>query len=85
MRNGSHNQRRRCGVAFGFDDTPGHRQLFVDGCKDARVLIMTIDADFVHAKHDGLFVRIVTIGVSPSRVVDALACALKSSGFGLWC
>ena len=53
----------------------------MDGRKDALVLKMNIDANFVHAKHDGLFVRIL-IGVSPSRVIHALARTLKSSYFG---
>ena len=73
-----------CGITFGFNDPHGHRQVFVDGRIDALVLIMTIDADFVHTKHDGLFVRILISG-SPSRVVDTLARTLKSSYFGRAC
>ena len=51
---------------------------------DALVLKMTIDANFVHTRHDGLFVRIL-IGVSPSRFVDPLARTFNLSYFGRAC
>ena len=58
-------RRSRCGITFFINDPHGHCQVFVDGRKDALVLIMSIDANFVHTERDGLFVRIL-FGVSPT-------------------
>ena len=35
-------RRSRCGITFGFNGPHGHRQVFVDGRKDALVMKMTI-------------------------------------------